>query len=316
MSISYWVAKKLGVFIILFYVAVMGVLVVSYYHTGIADARMVARYYPPGVYAGSNKYQTVRKIYGVIPEEIEKLFAVGSVQIVSYSDTGAVIRHNGKENTVSVEDVIRYLANKNSGKIEAALFPLHEPLNALLKIHLNILHRIEMAAGGDEEGYRRIIIPKIAISCAYLGLVLFIFFILRRVDCSLKEHQGGYSLIYGAFIFWPIAIIVVSLAGTNVLDVVRHLPDSYYFLHWYIAAGWAAMLAWPFLVAFLSVIDIIHSFLRVDLNQTCAHLGVLAAGIISIPLVTIGVLFALLAATLYIGYRAVRKLVLSSKTLR
>lgn len=316
MSVSYWAAKKIGVLIVLFYVAIMGILVGAYYYTGAADPGLLARLYPPGAYAGSDKYQTVWEIYGFSTDEFEKRMAAGGIEIISYGDDAVVIRRDGKQQTVSIGDVIKYLANRDSGEIENALSPMYGPLNALLRIHLNFLRRVEAATGGDEDGYRRLIVPKIVVSCAYLGIVLITFIILKRIDRSPKKYRGGYSLIYGSFIFWPIAVIIVSFSGISVLDVIRHLPDSYVFMHWYIVGGWAAIFAWPLFVGFLSILDIINAFLRVGFNQACAHIGVLAAGIISIPLVTVGVLFALLVVSIYLGYRVVKKLVLPASMQR
>lgn len=313
MSISYWVAKKFGVLIVLFYLAVMGILVVTHYRTGVAETPALALAYPPGRYESSDKYQTVREIYGFPPELEERLAAKGDIQVLSYTDDAVVIQRAGKNpETVPADDVIKYLANRRTSTVESYIAPLNRPLTELMDLHLAFMQRVERAVGGETSGWRSLIIPKIVISGVYLGIVCVIMFILRRVDANSKKYKGGFSLVYGGFIMWPIAMIIVSFAGSSVVDVVRHMPDSYYFMRPHVLGGWAAMFAWPVLLAALCIFDIIHAALRVNMNSALAHAAVLAAGIVSIPVVTVGVLFAILSVVLYIGYKMTKKLVLPS----
>ncbi len=312
MSVSYWISKRFGVLITLFYMGVIGVLIVSHYKVGVSEPGVLARYYPPGrTYESSDKYQIVRDVYGFSPELSERISAKGGVDVLSYTDDGVVIQRSGKkQETVSTGDAIKYLANPNTAEVESYVSPLYRPLNELLDLHLKFLRRAEEVVGGEGDGLTKLIVPKAIISAAYLGLVCFILYVLKRVDKSSGDYKGGYSLIYASFVFWPIAIIVVSFFGTNVVDVVRHLPDSYFFLRNYIVGAWAALFAWPLFVIAISILDIIHAALWVDLNRALAHAAVLALGVISVPLVTVGVLFAILVAVLYTGYRATKKLVL------
>lgn len=310
MSFSYWVSKKFGVLIVLFYVAVMGVLVVSNYRArGIVTPDALASYFPAGrSYLRTTKNKLVREIFGLPAAEDDVRTERDTVDIVSYTDEGAVIRLNGgSQETVEAPKVVRYLTNRDSSELERAIQPLHGPLNVLLDLHLRFMKRVEDGVGGGESGsLRRLIIPKIVISVVYLGLVFMVLFFLRRYDRRSTDYKGGFADIYASFLYWPIAVIIVSVAGANVVDVVRHLPDSYHFMHWYIVGGWAAIFAWPLFVAALSVVDIVRSVMRLDISHALLHAAVLGAGIISIPLVTVGVMFAILVAALYIGYRFIR----------
>jgi|GEM_PF-4005079 len=314
MSVSYWVAKKFGVLIVLFYLAVMGILVVTHYRTGVAETFALARAYPPGRYESSDKYQTVREIYGFPPELEERLAAKGDIDIIAYTDDGIVMQRQGKNpETVPADDAMKYLANRSTSPVEPYLAPLNRPLTELMNVHLAFMERVERAVGGEASGWRAMIVPKIIISGVYLGIVCVIMIILRRVDAHAKKYHGGFSLVYGAFVLWPIAMIVVSFAGASVIDVVRHMPDSYSFLRPHVLGGWAAMFAWPVALSVLCVFDIIHAALRVNLNSALAHAAVLALGWLSIPVVTVGVLFAALSVVLYIGYKATRRVVLPAR---
>ncbi|MCC8191400.1 MAG: hypothetical protein LIP77_12330 [Planctomycetes bacterium] len=314
MSISYWVAKKFGMLIVLFYVVVMGVLVVSYYHeSGIASPQTLAAFYPPGrTYTRTTKNATIREILGFPASEAEE-DSGGTVAIVSYTGDGAVIRSGKTQESVATHRVIRSLGSRDSRELEAALAPLYGPFDALLRLHLSFMRRVEDAVGGEAGGLQKMILPKVVISLAYLGLVFLVLSILKRVDNAAEGYRGGYSLIYGSFLYWPIAVIAISFIGTNVVDVVRHLPDSLEFMHWYVAWGWIAMLAWPLLVALFSLLDILRSALHFDYNRTIAHALVLTAGRLSIPLVTVGVMFAVMVVVMYVGYRVTRRVLLPEK---
>ncbi len=315
MSVSYWIARKFGVLIVLFYIAVMGVLVVTHYRTGVAEARALAQVYPPGHrYAGSDKYQTVREIYGFPDELEERLRASGTVDVLSYTDNGAVIQRQGKNpETVPADEVVKYLASRDSARLEQYLAPTYPLLNEMLELHLAFLRRVERGIGGEAASWRNLLLPKVILSGVYLGLVCVIMYVLRRADAVSKKYQGGFSLMYGAFVLWPIAMIIVSFAGASVVDVVRHLPDSSVFIRSHVLGGWTAMFAWPVALVVLCIFDIVHAALRVDMNRALAHVAVLAAGVISIPLVTVGVLFAILSVTIYLAYRAAKKIILPAR---
>lgn len=314
MSISYWVAKKLGVIIVLFYLVVMGTLVVSYYsETGTSKPEVLAAYYPPGrSYPRTTKNKVVREIFGLPPSDDDSNVS-DRVDIISYTPNGAVIRVKGKtQEEVDTNKVVRYLVNPDTGELERYIAPLEEPLNTLLTLHLRFMKRVEDGVGGDAGGFKRLIVPKVVISVAYLGIVLVALLALRRVDRA-SSYKAGFSLIYASFIYWPVAVIVISFVGSNVVDVVRHFPDSLEFMHWHVVASWAAIFAWPLFVTALSALDIVRSLIRLDYNHALGHAAVLGAGIISIPLVTIGVLFAILVCVMYIGYRMARRVLLPEK---
>lgn len=312
MSFTYWFAKRFGVLAVLLYLGAAVVLVVSHYRTGMADTSILAGYYPPGrAYPRTTKNRLVREIFGLPFDEDEIASATETVEIVNYTEEGAVVKLQGKaQKEVPTDKVVQYLVNSDTGEIERALEPFDRPLDFLLDLHLRFMKRVETGVGGeDADGLRRLILPKVVIAVVYLGLVFILYFILRRIDRT-SDYKCGFSITYGALIFWPISVIAISLLGTNVVDVVRHLPGSYHFMRSYILGSWAVIFAWPLLVIALGLVDVIRSGMKVQLNHFLAHSAVLAIGIVSIPLVTVGALFAILVCVLYAGYRVARKVVL------
>lgn len=314
MSISYWVAKKFGALLVVFYLLVMGTLVVSYYHdTGTSKPEVLAAYYPAGrSYPSTTKNQVVREIFGMPASENDSKVPAG-IEIISYTDTGAVIRVKGKnQEEVDTNKVVHYLVNPDTGDLERVIAPLQEPLNTLLNLHLRFMKRVEDGVGGEAGGLQKMILPKVVVSFVYLGIVFVALFALRRVDRS-TEYKSGFSLIYASFVYWPLAVIVISFLGSNVVDAVRHFPGSLDFMHWYVVAGWAAIFAWPLFVGLLSALDVLRSLLRGDYNLAVGHAAVLAGGIISIPLVTIGVLFVIAVCAMYLAYRVGRRVLVPER---
>ncbi len=312
MSVSYWMFKQFGVLIVLFYAAVMGILIFTYHQAGMTTPDRLARYYPAGrTYPRTTKNGTVREIYGFPPAADDARTGSESVDILSYTDAGAVVRLDGKnQRTVTTNDVIKYLINRDSAALESSLAPLNAPANFLLGLHLQFLRGLEKSLGGqDENGLRRLILPKAAISVIYLGLAFVVWYALGRMD-RLSSYKAGYSLIFGSFVLWPITVIVVSFAGVNVVHVARHMPDSYNFMHWYVVAGWAAMFAWPAGMIVLSLVDIVRAVASFDLGRALGHAAVLAAGIAAVPLVTVGVMFAILVVVMYFGLKVGKRLLL------
>ncbi len=312
MSITYWVFKRFGILIALFYIAVVGILVFSYYQSGMTSPDRLALFYPAGgAYARTTKNGLIRRIYGFPPAEDDAVKGTESVEILSYNDDGATVRLDGRnQRTVTTNDVVRHLINRDSAALESGMAPLQGPFNYILTLHLEFLRGMEQSVGGTEQGsLRRLILPKAAISAIYLGLAFLAWWLLGRMD-RISSYKGGYSLAYGSFVLWPIAVILVSFAGVNVVHVARHLPDSYYFMHWYVMAGWAAMFAWPAAVILLSLLDIVKALSSFEFSRALAHAGVLAAGILTVPLVAVGVLFAILVVAMYFGLRIGKRVLL------
>lgn len=320
MSITYWFARKFGILIALLYLGAFSTLVFSYYYSGVSDPSTLASFYPPGrAYPRTVKNRAIMEIFGLPVPEDEAVEQGATIDILSYSDEGAVVRfRNGSPVTVPANKVVRYLLNQDSSEIESYLAPLTNPVAKLVDLHLGFMKGVEASVGGqDEKSLRRFVLPKIVVSLVYLGLVFITHLVLKKVDnLSDSSYKGGYSLTYGGLAWWPAAVIATSFVGANVVDVVRHLPYSYDFMHWYVIGGWAIILAWPVLVVALSIADIVRSFARMEINHALTHTVVLAAGLAAIPLVTVGVLFAILSVMIVLALRAGKKLIMPAGSKR
>lgn len=310
MSATYWVLKRFGVILALFYLAVMGVLVFSRYRSGMTTPERLSVFYPAGrVYPRTAKNGLIRLVYGFPPAGDDAAGETGSVEILAYGDAGATIRLDGGNRvSATADDLVRRLAN--TAPLESGRERLEGLFNRLLGLHLEFMRGVEeMLGGAGRDGWLRQILSKAAISAMYLGAVLLAWRLLVRVD-RLSGGEAGHSLTYGLFAVWPAAVILVSFAGINVVHVARHLPASWHFMHWHATAGWAAMFAWPAALILLSLLDILRSLASFDFPRALGHAGVLAAGILSIPLVALGVLFAVLAAGMYLCFRIGRRTLL------
>lgn len=314
MSISYWFAQKLGLLAILIYLGAGAALIFSYYNSGVAAPEALAAYYPAGQsYQRTTKNHIMRQILGLPSSDDEAKSASQTIAIIAYNEDGAVVRMDNTQEEVTTNKVIKNLVNKDSDEWEAMFEPLQRPFLALLEMHLKFMKGVEKNVGGDDPtGLRNLILPKLVISAVYLGFVFIVYFILKRMD-RMSQYQGGYSLLYGALIFWPISVIAISIIGANVLDMIRHLPDSWHFMRPAVVGSWAVIFAWPLLWIAIGLVDVVRSFARMEINHALTHAFVLAAAVVAIPLTAIGALFAVAACAIYAGYRTVKRVAFSGK---
>jgi hypothetical protein len=304
--------QKFGVIFIFFYAAAAVVVAIpDIFSGGAADPGKMAAVYPPNVpLPASAQIRKLAHVYG-LPENGR--FAASNpenVKIISYSASGVEMSvDGGAPEAASFAKALKYLGAPASSQANAWLAPLNQAFDFLLNIHLGLLRRLDETLAAWKLGdFLSLILAKIAIAVIYCGVVPVIWHFLARYD-AISSRKAGFSLIYISLAVWPVYVIALSLIGVSLLDVLRHLPASLTFLNPPILIAWGAILAWPILLTLLSLLDILSALCAFRLSSALSHAMVLTAGLASIPMVAAGILFAILAALLYVAYRTGRRLI-------
>ncbi|MDR1535675.1 MAG: hypothetical protein LBU64_11385 [Planctomycetota bacterium] len=310
MSIFYWTAQKFGVIIGVFYLAAAGIIIIpEVIPGGAVDPGLMARVYPPGsTFAAADPAWSPAGLFGW-PEDLWPAApSPKKIGVVSYSGAGVVLSFDGgPAREVTLIRALGHLGGRNPAGPGVVPDWLRRAGEYLLDIHRRVLARLQEAVSAWNPGEAlSAVLPKLAVAMLYCGAVAVIWYCLAKSD-HLSNRKNGFSLIYSALILWPAAVAGLSLAGVSLAAVLQNLPDSPVFFSRPLLAAWGAVLAWPALVGVLSILEVLRDCLNFHFSLAVSHALVLAVGIVSLPLATLGALFAVLALALYLALKIGRR---------